>query len=103
MRILYIFITLSLFISQSILNAQDTPGYGDELPDSLIEEEKKALQTMMIWKLTEELDLEVEQADKFFPRFREHRKEVDALKDEERTIGRSLNTNMKSDKKLTGA
>jgi len=103
MRILYIFITLSLFISQSILNAQDTPDYEDELPDSLIEEEKKAMQTMMIWKLTEELDLEVEQADKFFPRFREHRKEVDALKEEERTIGRSLNTNMKSDKKLTGA
>ena len=104
MRILYLIITLLIIITQSMLSAQDPAQFEEEvLPDSLIEEDKKAMETMMIWKLTEELDLQVEQADKFFPRFREHRKAIDEIKNKERALGKSLNQNMENKAKLTGA
>ena len=83
-----------------MLSAQDPPQFEEVLPDSLIEEDKKAMETMMIWKLTEELDLQVEQADKFFPRFREHRKAIDEIKNKERALGKSLNHNMNNSLKL---
>jgi hypothetical protein len=41
---------------------------------------RKEMESLMIWKLTSELDLEVEQAEKFFPRFRRHRNEIEALR-----------------------
>ena len=85
------------------MSAQEPSDGEEELPDSLMEEDKKRMETVMIWKLIEELDLDLEQADKFFPRFREHRKELDALKNKERSLGKSLNTNMRGNKKLTGA
>ena len=103
MRILYLIITLLIIITHSMLCAQEPPPFEEVSPDSLIEDDKKAMESMMVWKLTEELDLEVEQADKFFPRFREHRKELDVLKQRERSLGKSLNTNMRDDKKLTGS
>ena len=43
------------------------------------------MKTMMIWKLIEELGLSVDQAEKFLPRFREHRDEVDRLRDKNKT------------------
>ena len=95
MRIFYLIITLLIIITQSMLSAQESPPLEEVLPDSLIEEDKKAMEAMMVWKLTEELDLKVEQADKFFPRFREHRKEIDEIKNKERALGKSLNQNMK--------
>ena len=103
MRIFYLIITLLIIITQSMLSAQESPPLEEVLPDSLIEEDKKAMEAMMVWKLTEELDLKVEQADKFFPRFREHRKEIDEIKYKERALGKSLNQNMKNKDKLTGA
>ena len=86
-----------------MLSAQEPPPLEEVLPDSLIEEDKKTMEAMMVWKLTEELDLKVEQADKFFPRCREHRKEIDEIKSKERALGKSLNQNMKNKDKLTGA
>ena len=103
MRILYIIITVMLITSQSMLPAQENPNIDEELPDSLMDEDKKTMETVMIWKLSEELDLEVEQADKFFPRFREHRKEVDDLREKDRSLGKSLDSDMKSKKKLSGS
>ena len=104
MRILYLIITLLIIITQSMLSAQEQPLVEEVSSDSLIEEDnKKDMETMMIWKLTEELDLQVEQADKFFPRFREHRKAIDEIKNKERALGKSLNQNMENKAKLTGA
>ncbi len=37
------------------------------------------LSTVKMWKLTEYLDLSEEQAEKFFPRTREHQKEIDKI------------------------
>jgi hypothetical protein len=103
MRIFYLIITLLIIITQSMLSAQEPSPLEEVLPDSLIEEDKKAMEAMMVWKLTEELDLKVEQADKFFPRFREHRKAIDEIKNKERALGKSLNQNMKNKDNLTGA
>ena len=32
------------------------------------------MENMIVWRLTDELDLTIDQAEKFFPRFRKHRK-----------------------------
>ena len=103
MRALYIVITLLLITLKSTLYTQEPSAVEEELPDSLMNEDKKTMETVMIWKLTEELDLEVEQADKFFPRYREHRKEVDDLRAKDRSLGKSLDSDMKSKKKLSGS
>ena len=69
------------------------------LPDSLYEQEnRKSIESMMIWKLTEELELEVNQAEKFFPRFRQHRVEMENLRRKQRSLAGSLNLNMKNEK-----
>ena len=100
MRIL--FFTLIMLMSR--LSAQDAAFFEEDISDSLIDEEnKETMRTMMIWKLTEELDLREEQADKFFPRFRKHRKEIDVLKTKERLLGKSLSQNTNNKNKLTGS
>lgn len=44
-------------------------------------------ESMVIWRLTEDLDLSSEQAEKFFPRFREHREQLDEIgKDERKSL-----------------
>lgn len=44
-------------------------------------------ESMVIWRLTEDLDLTSEQAEKFFPRFREHREQLDEI---EKGVRKSL-------------
>ena len=57
----------------------------EALSDSLYEQEnRRSIESMMIWKLTEELELEVDQAEKFFPRFRQHRVEMENLRKKQR-------------------
>ena len=44
-------------------------------------------ESMVIWRLTEDLDLSSEQAEQFFPRFREHREQLDEIgKDERKSL-----------------
>ena len=72
---------------------------GEILSDSLYEQgNRKSMESMMIWKLTEELELEVDQAEKFFPRFREHRVEMENLRKKQRSLAGSLKLNMKNSK-----
>ena len=72
---------------------------GEILSDSLYEQgNRKSIESMMIWKLTEELELEVDQAEKFFPRFRQHRAEMENLRRKQRSLAGSLKLNMKNEK-----
>ena len=72
---------------------------GEILSDSLYEQgNRKSMESMMIWKLTEELELEVDQAEKFFPRFRQHRVDMENLRMKQRSLAGSLKLNMKNDK-----
>ena len=41
-------------------------------------------ESMVIWRLTEDLDLSSQQAEKFFPRFREHREKLEKIAKDER-------------------
>ena len=77
--------------------------------DEIIEQEitsddendrRSKMKAMMIWKLIEELGLSVDQAEKFLPRFREHRDEVDRLRDKNKELNKILNKKMKDKKKL---
>ena len=72
---------------------------GEILSDSLYEQgNRKSMESMMIWKLTEELELEVDQAEKFFPRFRKHRGEMENIRKKQRSLAGSLKLNMKNSK-----
>ena len=42
------------------------------------------MENMIVWRLTDELDLSTDQAEKFFPRFRNHRKELEEIGKKER-------------------
>ena len=87
-----------IFLSTVEIFSQDDNSR-EILPDSLYEQEnRKSIESMMIWKLTEELELEVDQAEKFFPRFRQHRVEMDNLRKKQRSLAGSLKLNMKNDK-----
>ena len=71
----------------------------EALSDSLYEQEnRRSIESMMIWKLTEELELEVDQAEKFFPRFRQHRVEMENLRKKQRSLAGSLRLNIKNEK-----
>ena len=61
---------------------------------------RKEMESLMIWKLTNELDLEVEQAEKFFPRFRKHRNEIEALRKKDRLLAKSIKLDISQNKKL---
>ena len=44
------------------------------------------MENMIIWRLTDDLELSTEQAEKFFPRFREHRKSLEDIGKQEREM-----------------
>ena len=95
MKILYFIL---IFLSTVEIFSQDDNSR-EILPDSLYEQEnRKSIESMMIWKLTEELELEVDQAEKFFPRFRQHRVEMENLRRKQRSLAGSLKVNMKNEK-----
>jgi len=78
--------------------------FKDNEIDSLYESEnRRVMESMMVWKLTEELELEVDQAERFFPKYREHRKEIESLRKKEQLLAKTLRLNMKQNKKLTGS
>ena len=55
------------------------------------------MEMMMVWRLTEGLELSTEQAEKFFPRFRDHRKKMDQIrskiKDQNKELRGKMNNN----------
>ena len=58
------------------------------------------MEMMMVWKLTEELALSPEQAEKFFPRFRQHRDELDEVKKMERALGKEMKQKLNKDEDI---
>ena len=51
---------------------------------------KEKMEMMIAWKLTEHLKLTNEEAEKFFPRFREHRETMDGLVEKEKKINTEI-------------
>lgn len=44
------------------------------------------MENMIVWRLTDDLDLTTDQAEKFFPRFRDHRKSLEEVGKQEREM-----------------
>ena len=87
-----------IFLLNALIFSQDDNSR-EILSDSLYEQgNRKSIESMMIWKLTEELELEVDQAEKFFPRFRQHRVEIENLRKKQRSLAGSLRLNIQNEK-----
>ena len=59
------------------------------------------MEMMMTWKLTEELDLTPEQADKFFPRMKVHRENLENIDAELRDAGKDIRTKIEDVKEIS--
>jgi len=70
-----IFTTFIVLVPMMIIMAQPPRGDWDK-------GDKKNMKTMNIWKLTEELELSEEQAEKFFPKFRAQQDKMEKLREE---------------------
>ena len=86
-------IFLMIFVSGLIAQDFDSPERDPDRSDKM--------EMMMIWKLTDELDLTPEQAEKFFPRFRKHRNELDEVKKMERALAGEMRQKMGEDEDLS--
>ena len=66
------------------------------ISNSIAQEDKKKdrrsekMEMMTVWKLTEHLKLTEEQGEKFFPRFRVHREELEKIHQEQRQLMQTL-------------
>ena len=58
------------------------------------------MEMIMTWKLTEELELTPEQADKFFPRMKAHRDNMEKIDTEIREVIRDLRDKIKDDEDI---
>ncbi len=58
-------------------------------------------ESMVIWRLTEDLGLSSDQAEKFFPRFREHRNMLDELSKDERKILMDVRIKIRDEEELS--
>ena len=58
-------------------------------------------ESMVIWRLTEDLDLSSEQAEKFFPRFREHRAKLDEFNKDERKILMDVRVKIRDEEEIS--
>lgn len=59
------------------------------------------MEMMMTWKLTNDLDLTSEQADKFFPRLKEHRENMEKIENETYKISESIREKIDDGKEIS--
>ena len=64
-------------------------------------ERSQRRESMVIWRLTEDLDLSSEQAEKFFPRFREHREKLDEIGKDERKSLMDIRFKIRDDEEIS--
>ena len=97
MNKLFLVCMLSFTIAQ-----KDTRGDFDQngwSSDGTTRSERR--ESMVIWRLTEDLDLSSEQAEKFFPRFREHRGRIDEFNRDERKILMDVRVKIRDEEEIS--
>ena len=83
-----------------ILSGLMAQGYEkDRWEEAPVRSEK--MESMMIWRLTDHLELSSDQAEKFFPRFREHREDMRQLGKDEREDYEQIREKISGDKELS--
>ena len=70
----------------SFLTGGIAQNYGWDVKKNRGRSSPEKMESMIVWRLTEDLDLTIDQAEKFFPRFREHRKNLEELGKQEREL-----------------
>jgi hypothetical protein len=63
--------------------------------------DRKNMKTMNIWKLTEELELSEEQAEKFFPKFRAQQEKMEKLREEGKESLKPIFESLKESKDIS--
>ncbi len=64
-------------------------------------QQSERMEMMMTWKLTEELELTPEQADKFFPRMRAHRENLENINNELKEAAKDIHRKLEDDKEIS--
>jgi len=64
-------------------------------------QKNERMEMMMTWKLTEELELAPEQADKFFPRMKVHRENMENLDNEIRKAVKDIQKKINDNKEIS--
>ena len=78
---------LMCMVSFAIAQSDSRGGLGQDDWSNEETPRSERRESMVIWRLTEDLGLSSEQAEKFFPRFREHREQLDEIgKDERKSL-----------------
>lgn len=62
---------------------------------------KKQMEMMIMWRLTEELELSEEQASIFFPKFKKHRDEMEQIMDQLRELGADIKSKLDEEKEIS--
>ena len=91
-------ILISFLIGQEGRNG-DYDNY--ESPGRRGKGKQEKMEMMMVWRLTEALDLSTEQAENFFPRFREHRKGIEKIRLDIRENSMVMRDKIKNKENLT--
>ena len=71
------------------------------LPQTSDGKSDERMEMMMTWKLTNDLDLTPEQADKFFPRFKQHREKMGELEKETFTVSEKFKDKIDKGKEIS--
>ena len=74
--LLFVFLTVGIAQNYDWYNEKKIKGFRSP----------KNMENMIVWRLTDELDLTTDQAEKFFPTFREHRKSLEEIGRQEREM-----------------
>ena len=87
-------IVILFLVSGLLAQKNDHDERGHRKDENKEHKRSERMESMMIWKLTDALELSSEQAEKFFPRFREHRQTIEALHGQERERGADMRRSM---------
>ena len=86
----------------TVLFAQRYGGFGEDYRFNQSERPAR-VENMVIWRLSEDLNLTTQQAEKFFPRFRDHRKEMEKINVEEKKVYAGILEKSGMDDKVTSS
>ena len=90
-----------IFFISFLIGQEEKRGKYDNYEQGNDSSKKEKMEMMMVWRLTEALDLNTEQAENFFPRFREHRKVIEKVRLEIRDEQIEMRDKVKKREKLT--
>lgn len=90
-KVLIVFLALGLATDLFAQPWADFPPGGGQGDRPMREQMRKRIETLKVWRLTEELNLTTEQSEKFFPAYNQFTDDRKAIEEERRTVFDQLN------------